>query len=276
MCDNWEISKQELKFGKKIGSGQFGQVWLGKWKDTVEVAIKELKSNCAMTKEEFLKEATTMKTFRHENLVKLYCICNERNALYIVTEYMKCGSLLDHLRSNKNKKTIDYDTLHYFAAQIAAGMSYLEENNLVHRDLAARNVLIGQCNIAKVADFGLAAQVKPGAMITQNLNLAPIRWMAPESIRHGQYSIKSDVFSFGVVLFEIYTFGEKPWPGKTNEQVKDAVAMDETMSKSAEVADEIYNVMVDCWNRKSYNRPTFAALKELFDAFKMNLNQYVE
>lgn len=272
-AENWEIDRDEIKLKEKIGSGQFGQVYSGTWNKKIKVAVKEMKTK-SMPIADFLKEAATMKTFRHENLVKLYGVCTKHQPIFIVTELMKNGSLLDYLRKNKDQKSIDIETLHYFSAQICNGMSYLEENNLVHRDLAARNVLIGVNNIAKVADFGLAVQVKSGTPLQEKLKLCPVRWMAPESVFRGIYFTKSDVFSFGVVLMEIYTFGDRPWDGYTNDEVYEALRKNYIMDKPSNFHDGIYEVALQCWDSNPERRPTFSALKNLFDEFKVSLHVY--
>lgn len=289
MSANWEISRDELQVGRVIGSGNFGNVFVGKWKGKIKVAIKEMK-NGKMSKEEFIQEATTMKTFRHENLLKLYCVCTEKMPLYIVTEFMCNGSLKHYLQEQKKQgEATDVFTLHYYSAQIASGMSYLEEQDLVHRDLAARNVLVGDNNVVKVADFGLSRIIETGGCINVKHETLPIKWMAPESIANFEYSSKSDVFSFGVVLYEIYTLGDSPWSLEanankkrtiTNREVMTAVLRGERMKKpSSDYVDEaelnlLYDIMMKCWHHYPSDRPTFISLKATFNEFKNTMRQY--
>ncbi|CAN8001775.1 unnamed protein product, partial [Ixodes hexagonus] len=152
--DEWEIPRNSVQLIRKLGSGNFGEVWYGLWKGSTEVAIKTLKPG-TMDPGAFLQEAAIMKKFRHEKLVSLYAVCSKEEPIYIVTEYMAHGSLLEHLR-NKDGRALKLPTLIDMAAQIASGMAYLESKQLIHRDLAARNILVGENNVVKVADFGLA------------------------------------------------------------------------------------------------------------------------
>lgn len=151
--DQWEIDRSSLKFVRKLGSGQFGDVWEGLWNNTTPVAIKTLKSG-TMDPKDFLAEAQIMKKLRHGKLIQLYAVCTMEEPIYIITELMKHGSLLEYLQ-NKGRN-LKLPQLIDMAGQIAAGMAYLESQNYIHRDLAARNVLVADNNIVKIADFGLA------------------------------------------------------------------------------------------------------------------------
>ena len=151
--DAWEISRETLKFIHRLGAGNFGEVWEGVWNDTTPVAIKTLKPG-TMNPAAFLEEAELMKKLIHDKLVQLYAICSKEEPVYIVTELMPNGSLLDYLRGEEGRKK-KMEELIDMAAQIAAGMAFLEKHSYVHRDLAARNILVGHRNTVKVADFGL-------------------------------------------------------------------------------------------------------------------------
>lgn len=173
--DQWEIDRNSLRFVKKLGSGQFGDVWEGLWNNTTPVAIKTLKSG-TMDPKDFLAEAQIMKKLRHSKLIQLYAVCTLEEPIYIITELMKHGSLLEYLQGRLINQEFNQEIEHIWqllcfagkgrnlklpqlidmAAQIAAGMAYLESQNYIHRDLAARNVLVGDNNIVKIADFGLA------------------------------------------------------------------------------------------------------------------------
>ena len=155
--DQWEIERSSLKFVRKLGHGQFGEVWEGLWNNTTPVAIKTLKTG-TMDPKDFLSEAHIMKKLRHPKLIQLYAVCTLEEPIYIITELMKYGSLLEYLQGKG--KLLKLPQLIDMSAQVAAGMAYLESQNYIHRDLAARNVLVGDNNIVKIADFGLARLIK--------------------------------------------------------------------------------------------------------------------
>ena len=154
--DEWEIDRRTLRLMKKLGAGQFGEVWMGEWNGKIPVAIKTLKEGM-MPVQEFLHEAQLMISFRHPKLIQLYAVCTIEEPIYIVTELMKHGSLLDYLRNDG--KALDITRLIDMSAQVASGMAYLEVQSFIHRDLAARNVLVGENLVCKVANFSLARHV---------------------------------------------------------------------------------------------------------------------
>ncbi|XP_041043965.1 tyrosine-protein kinase SRK2 [Carcharodon carcharias] len=276
--DQWEIPRNSLKLIKKLGAGTFGEVWQGVWNDRTQVAIKTLKTG-TMAKEDFLREAQIMKRLRHSKLIQLYAVCTIEEPIYIITELMKNGSLLDYLHKSQGM-TLTINDLLEMSAQVASGMAYLEVQNYIHRDLAARNVLVGENNICKIADFGLAR-----VFITDDENVYearegtrfPVKWTAPEAIHSNKFSIKSDVWSFGILLYEIITFGKMPYPGMTNYQVIQELGKGYRMPCPSECPPALYEIMLDCWKDKDFERPTFETLQwKLEDFFETDLSAYTD
>ncbi|KFP68499.1 hypothetical protein N322_07788, partial [Cariama cristata] len=223
--------RESLRLEVKLGQGCFGEVWMGTWNGTTRVAIKTLKPG-TMSPEAFLQEAQVMKKLRHEKLVQLYAVVSEE-PIYIVTEYMSKGSLLDFLKGEMGKSLrLPQLCPVCWSPQIASGMAYVERMNYVHRDLRAANILVGENLVCKVADFGLAP-MRPqegGRGREQPLTLPlhpgakfPIKWTAPEAALYGRFTIKSDVWSFGILLTELTTKGRVPYPGMVNREVLDQV-----------------------------------------------------
>ncbi|KAL1433766.1 hypothetical protein MTO96_012298 [Rhipicephalus appendiculatus] len=265
--DEWEIPRSSVQLLRKLGSGNFGEVWYGVWKGSTEVAIKMLKPG-TMDPAAFLQEAAIMKKFRHERLVSLYAVCSKEEPIYIVTEYMAHGSLLEHLRGREGR-ALKLPTLIDMASQIASGMAYLESKQLIHRDLAARNILVGENNVVKVADFGLARIIEDSEYTARQGAKFPIKWTAPEAALYGKFSIKSDVWSYGILLYELITHGQIPYPAMPNRQVIEYVDRGYRMPKptNCECPDSVYNIMLNCWEADPEKRPTFEFLFGFFDDY---------
>jgi len=291
--DQYEIPRSQINLIKKLGAGNFGEVWKATWQDRVEVAVKTLKPN-TMSPEAFLQEAEIMKKFSHPHLVAMYAVCRDKEPFYIITEYMCNGALLDYLRKEAESKAgrLTFDNLISISGQVSSGMSHLERKGLIHRDLAARNVLLGENLITKVADFGLARVIVDNEYSAAQGARFPVKWTAPEAISFGKFTVKSDVWSFGILLMELFTYGQVPYPGMNNREVIDQVergyrmaqptqlTYPESKTQPKDVANaqaNVYKIMLECWNRDPTKRPTFEFLTHMFEDFNISTqNQYME
>uniref|UniRef100_A0A3Q3XQK5 Tyrosine-protein kinase n=1 Tax=Mola mola TaxID=94237 RepID=A0A3Q3XQK5_MOLML len=263
--DAWEISKDSIKMVKKLGAGQFGEVWMAYYNNTTKVAVKTLKPG-TMTVEAFMEEANVMKTLQHDKLVRLYAVVTKTEPIYIITEFMANGSLLDFLKSDTGGN-LQLPKLIDFTAQIAEGMAYIEKKNYIHRDLRAANVLVSESLICKIADFGLARVIEDDEYSAREGAKFPIKWTAPEAINYGSFTIKSDMWSFGVLLYEIITYGKIPYPGMTKGEVISSLQRGYRMPRPDNCPTELYDIMMSCWNHKPEDRPTFDYMQSVLDDF---------
>ncbi|XP_030051429.1 tyrosine-protein kinase Blk [Microcaecilia unicolor] len=261
--DEWEIPRESLKLTKKLGAGQFGEVWMGFYKNSIKVAIKTLKEG-NMSPEAFLEEANLMKTLQHDKLVRLYAVVT-KSPIYIITEYMANGSLLDFLKTDEGSKLL-LPKLIDMSAQVAEGMAYIEKRNYIHRDLRAANILVSDTLCCKIADFGLARIIDDEYTAKEGAKF-PIKWTAPEAINFGTFSIKSDVWSFGILLTETITFGRIPYPGMTNPDVIRVLDRGYRMPCPDGCPLELYEIMIKCWRNKPEERPTFEYLQSVLEDF---------
>ncbi|KAJ7332060.1 hypothetical protein JRQ81_014240 [Phrynocephalus forsythii] len=262
--DKWEMERTDITMKHKLGGGQYGEVYVGVWKKyNLTVAVKTLKED-TMEVEEFLKEASVMKEIKHPNLVQLLGVCTLEPPFYIVTEYMPYGNLLDYLREC-SREEVTAVVLLYMATQISSAMEYLEKKNFIHRDLAARNCLVGENHVVKVADFGLS-RLMTGDTYTAHAGAKfPIKWTAPESLAYNTFSIKSDVWAFGVLLWEIATYGMSPYPGIDLSQVYDLLEKGYRMEQPEGCPPKVYELMRACWKWNPLDRPSFAETHQAFE-----------
>lgn len=262
--DKWEMERTDITMKHKLGGGQYGEVYEGVWKKySLTVAVKTLKED-TMEVEEFLKEAAVMKEIKHPNLVQLLGVCTREPPFYIITEFMTHGNLLDYLREC-NRQEVNAVVLLYMATQISSAMEYLEKKNFIHRDLAARNCLVGENHLVKVADFGLS-RLMTGDTYTAHAGAKfPIKWTAPESLAYNKFSIKSDVWAFGVLLWEIATYGMSPYPGIDLSQVYELLEKDYRMDRPEGCPEKVYELMRACWRWNPAERPSFAETHQAFE-----------
>ncbi|XP_033120723.1 tyrosine-protein kinase CSK-like isoform X2 [Anneissia japonica] len=253
----WAINRNEITVGKVLGSGQFGEVKEGEYKNK-KVALKAMNES-QRNLDPFLAEASIMTQLRHRNLVQLIGVALG-NPVYIVLEFMAKGNLLDYLRSRGRAVVTKKQQLD-FSKNIAAGMNYLETKKFIHRDLAARNILISEDDTAKVSDFGLAKD----DTVTMDSGKIPVKWTAPEAVRKNQYSAKSDVWSFGVLLWELYSFGRVPYPRVPADNVIAYIEEGCRMQAPEDCPDHIYKIMEQCWYLNPERRPTFSRICDLLE-----------
>jgi serine/threonine protein kinase len=261
---DWRLERSQVSMFTKIGEGEYGEVHEGRLRGQGEydgfvakVAVKKLKK--AEKLEEFFKEAKVMMNLRHEHLVNFYGVVLSGEPHLIVSELCEKGCLKDYLKTPAGKATA-VEEMNRLIYQICAGMAHLEEQEYVHRDLAARNVLLDADSRAKVADFGMSRSVTEGVYKAGTDSVCPIRWTAPEAMHYGQFSCKSDVWSFGITACEILAYGEDPYEGIPNMHVIRLLEAGSRMNQLPTCSDDLYELLLDSWEEKAEDRPTFAEL----------------
>ncbi|KAL7118478.1 hypothetical protein ACP275_02G004100 [Erythranthe tilingii] len=258
--DVWEIDPQLLKFESKIASGSYGDLYKATYRSQ-EVAIKILKTERLNTElqKEFAQEVYIMRKVRHKNVVQFIGACTKPPNLCIVTEYMPGGSVYDYL--HKQKGTFKLPNLLKVAIDISKGMNYLHQNNIIHRDLKAANLLMDENEVVKVADFGVArVKTQTGVMTAET---GTYRWMAPEVIEHKPYDHKADVFSFGVVLWELLT-GKIPYEYLTPLQAAVGVVQKGLRPTIPKLTHQKLTELLErCWQQDPALRPDFCEVTEL-------------
>uniref|UniRef100_A0A4W4DWG1 Tyrosine-protein kinase n=2 Tax=Electrophorus TaxID=8004 RepID=A0A4W4DWG1_ELEEL len=263
--DDWEIAKETLRMVKRLGAGQFGEVWMAMYNNTTKVAVKTLKPG-TMTVAAFLQEANLMKTLQHDRLVRLFAVVTKTAPIYIITEFMSNGSLLDFLKSPPGRKIL-LPKLIDFAAQIAEGMAYIEKKNYIHRDLRAANILVSKSLLCKIADFGLARVIEDNEYSAKEGAKFPIKWTAPEAINYGSFTIKSDMWSFGILLSELITYGKIPYTGLSNAEVMARLQRGYRMPRPPNCPQSLYSIMTSCWKAKPEERPTFDYMQSVLEDY---------
>uniref|UniRef100_A0A669D8C9 Fibroblast growth factor receptor n=1 Tax=Oreochromis niloticus TaxID=8128 RepID=A0A669D8C9_ORENI len=298
----WELPRDRLVLGKPLGEGCFGQVVMGeavgldkeKPNRVTKVAVKMLKAD-ATEKDlsDLISEMEMMKIIgKHKNIINLLGACTQDGPLYVIVEYASKGNLREYLRarrppgmeycSNPDQvpvENVSIKDLVSFAYQVARGMEYLASKKCIHRDLAARNVLVTDDSVMKIADFGLARDIHHIDYYKKTTNgRLPVKWMAPEALFDRIYTHQSDVWSFGVLLWEIFTLGGSPYPGVPVEELFKLLKEGHRMDKPSTCTHELYMMMRDCWHAVPSQRPTFKQLVEDLDrALAMTSNQeYLE
>ncbi|XP_071177130.1 inactive tyrosine-protein kinase transmembrane receptor ROR1-like isoform X4 [Mytilus edulis] len=278
-----------IRFLQELGEGQFGKVFkgevLGLYGDNMisKVAIKTLKENSLpKVKNDFRREVDLMSELRHGNIVCLLGVCMKQEPMCMLFEYMQLGDLHEYLvthspnsdvgLSNESeglKHALEYGDLLHIATQIVAGMEYLSSHHYVHRDLAARNILVGDNMCVKISDFGLSRDIySQDYYRVQSKSILPVRWMPPEAILYGKFTTETDIWSFGVVMWEIFSFGLQPYYGYSNPEVIEVVRARQILPSPEECPTRVYGLMVECWHEVPNRRPTFREIHARLRAWK--------
>ncbi|XP_053679586.1 tyrosine-protein kinase Fer isoform X1 [Anopheles nili] len=264
--ERWELSNDDVILLDKIGRGNFGDVYKAKLKSSKNtlVAVK----TCRMTlpeeqKRKFLQEGRILKQYDHPNIVKLIGICVQKQPIMIVMELVAGGSLLMFLR--KNASTLGQRQMMGMCRDAAAGMRYLESKNCIHRDLAARNCLIGSENIVKISDFGMSREEEE-YIVSGGMKQIPIKWTAPEALNFGKYTSLCDVWSYGILVWEIFSRGDTPYSGMSNSMARERIDEGYRMPAPEGAPPEMYRLMLKCWSYEPESRPHFDEIYSVVDA----------
>ncbi|XP_039609069.1 proto-oncogene tyrosine-protein kinase receptor Ret isoform X1 [Polypterus senegalus] len=301
----WEFPRKNLVLGKTLGEGEFGKVvkatafrLKGKAGYTT-VAVKMLKENASQSElRDLMSEFNLLKQVNHPHVIKLYGACSQDGPLYLIVEYAKYGSLRSFLREsrkvgpsymgsdtnrnssyleNPDERALTMGDLISFAWQISRGMLYLAEMKLVHRDLAARNVLVAEGRKMKISDFGLSRDVyEEDSYVKRSKGRIPVKWMAIESLFDHIYTTQSDVWSFGVLLWEIVTLGGNPYPGIAPERLFNLLKTGYRMEKPENCSEEMYSLMLRCWKQEPEKRPPFSDISKELEKMMMKSRDYLD
>jgi proto-oncogene tyrosine-protein kinase ROS len=275
-----KIPRDQIKLDSHIGQGAFGEVYSGTTAvdgemEPVNVAIKVLHKDATEEQERsFLSEAIVMSHFNHENILKIIGVCVNNNPNFIIMELMEGGNLLEFMRGARRgggTALLTPPELAKISLDVANGAKYLEALKFIHRDLAARNCLVSSKSVdrvVKIGDFGLAKDLYSAEYYRkEGQGLLPVRWMPPESLQEGLFTTKSDVWAFGVTLYEIWTLGFQPYPAKTNHEVFDLVIHGGRNERPEKCPNHIYHIMTQCWQHNPEDRPPFIQIVEKLRIF---------
>ncbi|XP_059149829.1 putative molluscan insulin-related peptide(s) receptor isoform X2 [Physella acuta] len=283
--DDWEVERDKIKLIKELGQGSFGMVYEGVAtgikkdcpEEEVRVAVKTVNDRASFNdKREFLKEATIMKAFDCHHVVKLLGVVSTGQPALVIMELMALGDLKNFLRKHRpdedNADVIppNLGEILQMAGEIADGMAYLADNKFVHRDLAARNCMVAEDKTVKIGDFGMTRDIYETDYYRKGgKGMLPVRWMAPESLKDGIFDIKSDVWSYGVVIWEMVTLAAQPYQGLSNEEVVKYISEYNTMDMPNGCPETMAKLMQLCWRKTPKQRPTFKEIiKYLFPYLK--------
>ncbi|CAL1536023.1 unnamed protein product [Lymnaea stagnalis] len=275
-----EFPMHNIRFLQELGEGAFGKVYKGELvglfseSSVSKVAIKTLKENALpKVQNDFRREVDLMSEMRHPNIVCLLGVSMKKEPMCMLFEYMAQGDLHEYLLSHSPHSDVtsaeddsgtgtghilEYTEMLHISTQIAAGMEYLASHHFVHRDLAARNILVADGLTVKISDFGLSRDIYSSDYYrVQSKSLLPVRWMPPEAILYGKFTTDSDVWAFGVVLWEIFSYGLQPYYGFSNQEVIEMIRSRQILACPEECPARIYGLMVECWHEMPARRPAF-------------------
>ena len=255
-----EISPQEILLAEKVGECRFSDVWKGKMYGVLPVTVKVSKPAYARHS----LEAALLFKLKHPNIIQLYGVCSNVPMLTVL-ERMPHGSLCQYLRAEG--KSLQIPQLINMASQVASAMAFLEQQHYVHRDLAGKNILVRNESMCKLTNFELAQAVADGDYVAPIGMDKSLRWAAPECILRNRFTIKSDVWAFGMVLYEVTTYGRQPYPGLTNVQVIELLRQGYRMPRPMICPEKLYEIILNCWREKADNRPTFETLQWQLEDF---------
>ncbi|UXI16519.1 palmitoyltransferase ZDHHC15 [Sarcoptes scabiei] len=283
-----EIDRNDLKIEDCIGNGQFGDVYKGVFRKKSNnqivqenVAIKISKRlnengysmfgrrNITLADQKLLCEAERMQKLNHDNIISLIGVCSS-SPVYVVMELAEYGELRSFLL--KNGSQLEQRRLIEYSYQISSALAYLEYRQFVHRDIASRNILVFSFDIVKLADFGLSRYIEDTSYYMATNSKLPIKWMAPESINFRRFTTASDVWMFGVCVWEIFMLGEKPFPGVKNSDVIGLIECGDRLSKPSRCSEQLYELLLKCWRYEPDRRPTFRVIKrKIYDVYQNEL-----
>ncbi|XP_066516418.1 neurotrophic tyrosine kinase, receptor, type 2b isoform X2 [Hoplias malabaricus] len=279
------IKRHNIVLKRELGEGAFGKVFLAECynltpdQEKILVAVKTLKEASESGRADFHREAELLTNLQHEHIVTFYGVCVESDPLIMVFEYMKHGDLNKFLRAHGPDAVLIADgqqsmlveltqsQMLHIAQQIAAGMVYLASQHFVHRDLATRNCLVGENLLVKIGDFGMSRDVySTDYYRVGGHTMLPIRWMPPESIMYRRFTTESDVWSLGVVLWEIFTYGKQPWYQLSNNEVIECITQGRVLQRPRTCPKEVYDLMLGCWQREPYMRLNIKEIHNLLQS----------
>ncbi|XP_066095626.1 tyrosine-protein kinase Fes/Fps isoform X4 [Saccopteryx bilineata] len=253
--------KSGIVLNRAVPKGNFGEVFSGRLRvDNTPVAVKSCRETLPPDlKAKFLQEARILKQYSHPNIVRLIGVCTQKQPIYIVMELVQGGDFLTFLRTEGAR--LRMKTLLQMVGDAAAGMEYLESKCCIHRDLAARNCLVTEKNVLKISDFGMSREEEDGIYAASGgLRQVPVKWTAPEALNYGRYSSESDVWSFGILLWETFSLGASPYPNLSNQQTREFIEKGGRLPCPELCPDAVFRLMEQCWAYEPGQRPRFSTI----------------